>query len=306
MSRVLVTGASGFIGSHVVAALCSRGHEVEAFALDAGPDREGVRWHQGDLFEPGAAERLLGELQPELLVHLAWYATPGKFWSAPENEAWVGATLALVRAFAGAGGRRAVLTGSCAEYAWGEELLEESATALEPATFYGACKRDAYLGSRELAAELGLPLAWGRVFFLYGPGEPPGRLVSDVARGLLAGERVPTTSGRQRRDFMHVADVAGALAALLESDVEGAVNIATGEPVEVREIVAAIAAEAGSGAVAAGDLPDRDGEPDVIAGDPRRLREEVGFCPSIALAEGIRETVAWHRDAAGKGVRGRR
>ncbi len=304
-----MTGASGFIGSHVVEALRARGHEVEAFALDAGPAREGVRWHQGDLFEPGAAERLLGELRPELLVHLAWYATPGKFWSAPENERWVGATLDLVRAFAQAGGRRAVLTGSCAEYAWGDELLVEAKTPLEPATFYGACKRDAYLGSRDLAAELGLSLAWGRVFFLYGPGEPPGRLVSDVARGLLSGARVPTTSGRQRRDFMHVADVAGALAALLDSDVEGAVNIATGDAVEVRDIVAAIEAEAGAGSVGAGELPDREGEPLVIAGDPRRLREEVGFLPALGLAAGIRETVAWHRAQpaadTGGAVRGR-
>jgi nucleoside-diphosphate-sugar epimerase len=303
VSRVLVTGASGFIGAHVLDALLARGHEIEAFALDDGPAREGVRWRRGDLFAPGSAERLLAEAEPELLVHLAWYATPGKFWSAPENEAWVGATLGLVRAFGAAGGRRALLTGSCAEYAWGDEPLNELSTPLEPATYYGACKRDAYLGTSELAGELGLSLAWGRVFFLYGPGEPPGRLVSDVARGLLAGERVPTTAGRQRRDFMHVADVAGALAALLDSEVEGPVNIATGRPVEVSEIVAAIAAEAGSGTVAAGDLPDREGEPAVIAGDSRRLQLEVGFRPSIDLPAGIRETVAWHRAALGEGVR---
>ncbi len=71
------------------------------------------------------------------------------------------------------------------------------------------------------APELAIELAWGRVFFLYGPGEAPGRLVASVARALLAGERAATGDGTQIRDFLHVDDVAGAFAALLDSDVTG-------------------------------------------------------------------------------------
>jgi nucleoside-diphosphate-sugar epimerase len=295
---VLLTGAGGFIGRHALEELLSRGYEVDAVGRRGGEPREGVRWHQVDLLSEGAAGLLARAVEADRLLHLAWYATPAKFWSAPENEQWVGATDELLREFAAAGGRRVTVAGTCAEYAWGDELLIEDETPLEPATFYGACKRDAFLASSALAVEQGFSLGWGRIFFLYGPGEPPGRLVSDVASALIARARVPTTAGLQRRDFMNVRDAACGLVALLDSDVTGAVNIATGRPVAVREIVGLIESEAASGSVGYGELPDRPGEPDVIAAATERLTAQVGFRQSVGLREGIAETVAWHRAAA--------
>lgn len=302
MSRVLLTGASGFIGAHAVDALLAGGHEVHAVARRAGTAREGVVWHEVDLLEPGAAERLVGAASTISLLHLAWYAVPGRFWTASENERWIDASLRLLRAFGEAGGRRAVMAGTCAEYRWGGEVLREQdsplgpATRLEPATLYGACKHATHVAATRVAEELGVSLAWGRIFFLYGPGEPPGRLVSSVVRGLLAGEEVPTTDGHQRRDFMHVADVAGAFAALVDGCLTGAVNVASGEPVPVREIVTLIEQAAGTHErVRFGALPTRPDEPDVIAGDPRRMREQLGFHPTIELEQGVAETVAWWR-----------
>jgi nucleoside-diphosphate-sugar epimerase len=148
-----------------------------------------------------------------------------------------------------------------------------------------------------VARQLGVSFAWGRVFFLYGPGEDPDRLVAAVTRGLLAGEEVPTTSGLQRRDFMHVRDVAAAFVALLISGVTGPVNIATGQAAEVRELVSLIVREtAGSGRVRFGALQLRAGEPSLIVADNRRLKDEVGFRSGIALERGISETVAWWRE----------
>jgi nucleoside-diphosphate-sugar epimerase len=300
LSRVLVTGAGGFIGSNAVELLLERGHEVHAVSRRAGAPRDGVVWHEADLLASGAATSVVAAAQAERLLHLAWYATPASFWSAPENERWIDATLRLLQAFGEAGGVRVTVAGSCAEYAWGGEMLSELTTPLEPATLYGACKHATHVAAEAVARELGLSLAWGRVFFLYGPGEAPGRLVSGVARALLAGEDVPTTEGSQLRDFMHVRDVAGALVALLEGEVSGAVNIASGEPVPVRDIVALIAAEAGGcGRVRFGELAIRAGEPAVIAGDAHRLLEEVGFTPAVGLEQGIAETVAWWRARSG-------
>ncbi len=257
-----------------------------------------MTWHEVDLLQAGAAELLASAVSAERLLHLAWYATPGSFWASPENERWIDSTLRLLRAFGEAGGTRATIAGTCAEYAWGDEILRERdaqqgpATELEPATLYGACKHAAHIAATAVARELDVSLAWGRVFFLYGPGEEPRRLVSSVARGLLAGEEVATTDGLQRRDFMHVRDVAGALVALLASDVNGAVNIASGKAVAVRDIVGLIAAEAGGAErVRWGALPSRPDEPPTIVGDAQRLRSEVGYVPTITLEQGIRETV---------------
>ena len=274
MSRVLVTGATGFIGSHAVRALEERGHEVHAA--------------QGDLLDPGTAAEVVAAAGATHLLHLAWYAVPGKFWTAPENEAWVEATLRLLRAFYTAGGRRAVGAGTCAEYDWtGPGLLSETATPLRPATLYGQAKARTF----EAGAALG-ELSWGRVFFLYGPGEHPDRLVSSVARKLLAGEEAPTTEGSQVRDFLHVADVAGAFAALVDSDVTGAVNVGSGQPVTVRAVVDEVARAAGRpDLLRPGALPQRAGEPPNLVADVGRLRDEVRFRPRYDLESGIKSTV---------------
>jgi nucleoside-diphosphate-sugar epimerase len=296
MSRVLITGATGFIGSPALEAMLARGHEVHAAARRPRPRRDDVVWHEVDLLEGGAAERLVAASQATGLLHLAWYAVPGSFWSAPENERWIDASLRLLRAFGEAGGRRAVMAGTCAEYRWGADVLREQVTPLEPATLYGACKHATHVAASAIARELDVSLAWGRIFFLYGPGEARGRLVSSVVRGLLQGEEVPSTHGRQRRDFMHVADVARAFVELLDARATGAVNIASGKAVAVREVVRLIEQATGArGRVRFGAVPTRPGDPDVIAGDAQRLRDEVGFTPGFGLEQGLAETVAWWR-----------
>ena len=297
--RVLVTGATGFIGRQVVDVLVGTGHDVEAVARRAGRSRNGVRWHEADLLKPESVVEVVQAAGADRLIHLAWYAVPGAFWSAPENERWIDASLRLLRAFGEHGGRRAVVAGTCAEYAWGEQPLNERDTELAPRTLYGACKAATYIAAEALAAQIGLSLGWGRVFFLYGPGEPPGRLVSGLIGDLLAGDPARTTEGRQRRDFLHVQDVAEAFVALLLSEVSGPVNIASGEAVAVRDVTTLIAESVGAlERVQFGALQPRPDDPAVIEGDPRRLCKEVGFRPAIGLAEGISSTVEWWRARA--------
>ena len=112
MTRVLVTGGTGFIGRHALPLLA--GHEVHAsFSRAPGEDVPGVTWHRCDLLDTAAATTLVAEVRPTHLLHFAWYAVPGKFWDAAENAPWVEASLGLLAAFAGAGGRRATFAGSC-------------------------------------------------------------------------------------------------------------------------------------------------------------------------------------------------
>jgi nucleoside-diphosphate-sugar epimerase len=304
MTRVLVTGASGFVGRPLLGRLLEAG--VEVHALSSRPEAEAgdprIRWHRTDLLQADSAGRVIDAVAPERLVHLAWYVAHGRYWSAVENVQWTEASLRLLRAFADSGGRRALLVGSCAEYEWGgDEDLGERTSALRPATLYGVCKDALRRVAEAYAEEAGFSLAWARLFFLYGPREQSARLVPGVSGPLLAGERVATTAGEQVRDFMHVDDAAGALAALLLGGVSGPVNVASGASVSVAEVLDRIGALTGHAElIDRGARPTPPEEPARIVADVQRLAREVGFRPQVALEDGLSATVDWWREQAAR------
>jgi nucleoside-diphosphate-sugar epimerase len=301
VSRVLLTGATGLIGSRAIAPLLEAGHVVHALirgARPAGhPGGASVSWHSVDLFDQETTRSAIAEIRAEKLLHFAWYAEHGSFWSGPENLAWVGATLNLVRDFHEAGGARAVLAGSCAEYEWrADTVCSEADTPLLPATLYGVSKRATHMVASAYAESVGLGLAWGRIFLCYGPGEDERRLVPSVIRALLSGREAEVGDGARRRDLMHVDDVARAFVALLDSSVLGAVNIASGEEISVAEVVGLIAQEVGRPElVRLGALPPGEGDPQRLVADVVRLLDKVGFERRVTLERGIRDTVAWWR-----------
>jgi nucleoside-diphosphate-sugar epimerase len=301
MKRVLLTGSTGFIGRQAILPLRTRGYEIHAVSsrpvgVDDRPE-DGVVRHAVDLLDPARTVDLIRAVEPTHLLHLAWYAEPGKFWTAPENDRWHSASLVLLRAFADAGGRRAVVAGTSAEYDWSVGgVCIESETPIAPATRYGRAKAALHAEAARLFADpAGPTLAWGRIFLLYGPGEHPARLVSSVTTALLDGRPAACTHGRQVRDFLHVADVAAGFAALLDAGrVTGPVNVASGRPVTIAQLVGLIADACGRPElVELGALPAREDEPAVLVADVRRLRENVGFTASRTLAAGIADTVDW-------------
>jgi len=150
------------------------------------------------------------------------------------------------------------------------------------------------------ALQVGVTLAWGRVFYTFGPHEHPANLVGAVARSLVHGEEVRCTHGMRVRDYLYTPELGCAFAALLTSEVMGPVNMASEEPVRVADVVAAIAAAAGHPElVRMGALPQRPGEPEWLTADVRRLREDVGWSPSIGLDEGAARTVDWWKRSRG-------
>ncbi|MEJ7891590.1 MAG: NAD-dependent epimerase/dehydratase family protein [Solirubrobacteraceae bacterium] len=141
--------------------------------------------------------------------------------------------------------RRAVLAGTCAAYAWTTPVLAE-ASALRPTTLYSAAKHATHTVAASLAAQDDWELAWARLFFLYGEGDPGPRLIPSVAHALAEGVPAQTSSGEQRRDFLHVADAGAALAALAAADgVTGPVNVGSGVAPQVRDVAQRLADLAG-------------------------------------------------------------
>ena len=300
MPRVLITGAGGFIGWYATRALAQAGFDVHASALVRPDDfHPGITFHPYDLLAVGSAEDLIAAAKPSHLLHLAWNAQPGAFWKAPDNLDWVGASLRLYRAFVAAGGKRIVVAGSCAEYDWSHALLSEHTTPLNPHTLYGTCKHALHTMVGAAAKIDGVSLAWGRVFWLYGPREQPGRLVSDLARKLLDGCEAQCTEGSQRRDFMHVEDVARAFVQLLASDTEGPVNIASGTATPVAEVVSRVAGLTGRGdLVRMGALHSVPDDPPELVADVTTLHDVLGFRPRFSLQDGLEDTVTWLRTRA--------
>ena len=293
--KVLVTGARGFIGLHVVAALARRGAEAVALVRPGADVRPlaDTRVVEADYRDPDAVTAAIRETGPGTLVHSAWSLAPGSdYLHDAANLDELGSSLRLFRLAGREGCSRVVGIGTCLEYEESDAPTDEC-TALRPRTVYGAAKAALFLTAQAWAQSVGVSFGWPRLYYPFGPGEAPFRLVPAVVNSLLRGERVQTTAGHQRRSFLFVEDVADAIAAITLSDAEGAFNVGSGDVLAVRELVERLAGVLGrSDLLDIGALPSRPGDPDVLWPDTTRIMS-LGWSPARTLDEALEETIAW-------------
>lgn len=296
MTSVVLTGASGFVGRPAAAALLAKGCTVTAVSRRPERAPDGVTPVAADLLgDPEALRRAITAGRPEILVHAAWSTEHGRYWTDPRNLDWTASTLALVKAFVEAGGRRVVTVGTCAEYDWsglGTGTCDEASTPLRPHTLYGAAKHATAQVVAAFCRVAGVEHAHARLFMLYGADEQPGRLVPVIIGSLLAGERAALTSGRQVRDFMEVRDAGAALAAVADSALCGSVNLASGRPTSVRALAEAIGLALGRpDLIGLGELADRPDDPPYLVAAIDRMMQEVGFRPGVDLLQGLHDAI---------------
>jgi nucleoside-diphosphate-sugar epimerase len=298
MKQVLLTGATGFIGRHAIRPLVKNGFDVHCVYRTTEPKiipgEEQVSWHQADLLDRNDVEQLFDTVSPTHLLHLAWDVTPGSYLESIQNYNWLVSSLHLLNEFAESGGTRAICAGTCFEYDLRYGYCTENLTPTVPSTYYGSCKLHLEAIAEKVADKKGFDFAWGRIFHPFGPYEYPTRLVPSVILSLLGGKTAQCTHGNQIRDFLHVADVADAFVTLLDSEVNGIVNIGSGEPVSIKELVTQIGKHLGKeDDIQLGALPARENEPLFIIPNTSRLHKEVGWCQKYSLEEGIRDTISW-------------
>jgi len=305
--RVLVTGAGGFIGRWSVAPLLAKGYEVHAVLSGLTPgnipaELHGATTHVADLLNEAQVNVLMERVVPTHLLHFAWIATPGVYWQSADNFRWLAASEYLLRRFRSQAGLRAVMAGSCVEYDWSTGgVCEERSTlmadaAATPLSPYASSKIALQKSLAEFAKEEHLSTAWGRIFFQYGPYEHPDRLVPSVIRHLLLNQEALCTHGRQIRSFLHVADVGAAFASLLDSGIEGPVNIGSEERIALADLIGRIARQIGRpDLVRLGARNAPTAEPPLLVPDIRRLRDEVHWQPRFTLSKGVADTIAWWR-----------
>ncbi|KAB2963500.1 MAG: NAD(P)-dependent oxidoreductase [Thermoanaerobaculia bacterium] len=293
--RCLVTGATGFLGGHLLAELASEGAEVAV--LSRVPQPAGLqvaRWYLGDLEDSAAVEAALADDRPEVVFHLASFVTGRRELDLvlPTFRANLSSSVHLLAAATRAGCRRIVLAGS----------MEEPEPGVAPPSPYAAAKAASSLYAAFFHAAYGAPVVTARIFMTYGPGQRDrAKVIPASILAALGGHPPHISSGARPVDWIYAGDVARGLVALaVAPDLEGAtLDLGSGELVTVREVVERICRATGAPPPVVGALPDRPLEA-VRRADVAATFARCGWRPQVDLDSGLARTIDFYRDEAGR------
>lgn len=246
-AKIVVTGATGFVGRQIVKALINDNQKVAVVARAQNKEQipSGISIIETEDLFAESETRLAKIFQGvDTLIHAAWYAEPGKYLTSPLNVDCLMGTVRLAQVFAEVGGRRFVGLGTCFEYDLSQGILSIN-TPLNPKTLYAACKVSAFQVLNQLLPFKDVEFLWCRLFYLYGEGEDSRRLVPYLKKCLASGEVAELTSGNQIRDFLDVQDAGKMIADAALCSVQGPLNICSGVPITVRQLAEQVADEFG-------------------------------------------------------------
>ena len=240
-----------------------------------------------DLLRSENISDIIDRIKPTHLIHLAWYTEHGKYWNSPLNVEWTRATYYLLDAFYKRGGEHALITGTCAEYDWRYGYCMEDMTPLKPTTLYGEAKNATRCFSELIKNQYEKPLAWARIFFPYGSDESYGRLIPSLFR-FFRGKEFPFGVNRYAyRDFLHVSDVVGAIMLCVEKKFDGILNICSGKPTSIEQIVREIANICGGNPDQVLEkASNREEDPTFLVGDNQKLRA-LGWVQKVDIRQGL-------------------
>ena len=289
--KVLVTGARGFIGSHLCDALRRMGAQVHAVSRGLHSGGE-LRWWQANLTDIGTVRKLLTDIRPEILFHLSGHVTaaPNLEFALSTFDSHVVSTVRLLTAATEIGCKRVLLTASLTE-------PQGSASKVVPSSPYAAAKWTSCAYGRMFHALYQTPVTIVRPFMAYGPMQNAQKIIPYVTLSLLRGETPKLASGRWQADWIYIDDVIeGVLAAACLPGVEGStIDLGSGIMIPVREVVDQVVTLVGTSIKPAfGGLPDRPAE-ELRVADLVYAQDKIGWKPTTSLEKGLAQTIAWYR-----------
>lgn len=287
--KLFATGLTGLIGKELWQPLTQAGFEVYALAVEDNlPQVPHIHWLKGNLFDPACVKNLMEQIKPTHLLNMAW-ATTGDYQVSNINFDFLCAGIQLLKSFAANGGKRVVFAGTCLEYAPQNHPIKET-DPIAPPVPYALCKQLLFQATQSFCTQNKLSFACGRIFYVYGRGEAPTRLTASILNSLRDNQTVSIKYSQLTKDYMYTKDIAGAFAALLDSPVQGAVNICTGTGISLAQYARAIARLLGKeNLLDLQTLPTT--QPLQIVGDNTRLTCEVGFTPAYTLEQALKEII---------------
>jgi nucleoside-diphosphate-sugar epimerase len=287
MKKVLVTGSTGQVGSRLLKYLPSTEFEIYTITSNSSKINKQLPFKAITLdLLVDEIDVVMGEISPELLIHLAWETKPNTFWDSPDNERWLEASKSLVKSFEKHGGAKMVVSGTCAEYDWRESKVLAETDVEFPQSIYGHTK----LQLLNFLRERPLPFLWTRTFFQFGDDEPVGRFVPSAIDAISLGKIFTVRKPDDIRDFIYVNDVARIIASLVVKGEEGIYNIGSGKGVSMRELGGEIASALGSMELL--QFQHQIEKPSIVIANTVKLKQALGDFPSTSLASALEKTIA--------------
>ncbi len=279
--KVLVTGASGFVGQHIIPQLLKRGHTVTAVARNDVKARSFTWFNRVHFFACDIHCPITDPFdqfgQPDAVIHLAWAGLPNysKLYHFEENLL---ADYRFLKSLVENGVKQILVAGTCFEYGMQNgKLTEDMPTA--PASPYALAKDTLRKFLQSLQQQHTFTLQWARLFYIYGEGQNPSSLLAQLDQAIADGEpEFNMSGGEQLRDYLPVEEVARQLVLLLDHPkVEGVVNICSGKPISVRCLAEQHMAKHGTNMqLNLGHYPYPDYEPMAFWGSGDKLTRSLG------------------------------
>jgi nucleoside-diphosphate-sugar epimerase len=292
--KILLTGATGFIGSAFLREAFEHGHSIAALVQQERPPpataeaSNQLTWVRGSLAEPPWDE--IVAFGPEVCVHSAWISTPGVYLESPENRHFLRWSLDFLRHTIQIGARHVMVLGTCIEYQASDAPLSEDLSPVAPSSEYAKCKHDLHLRLLESFSHGTATLCWARIFYPYGPGENPARLCSTIIHSLLRNQQIIIKTPESTKDYIFIDDLARALHLLVDRTAAGTVNIGTGTGVPIGQIANLIGHIMGKARLITFQEPTAAGTLDYVVAATTKLHS-LGWHPEVDLEAGLNRLV---------------